>query len=114
MDLIVAVAQQRHPERTTADLAGLIDNLAEAQANEIFANAMQIDADEIGVDNVVGFVQEKLMNAIQAVTGEDWWRSVIVLDLDNGSRIAIGGGDSWGDTPVGFDEINFLELWGQW
>lgn len=118
MDLIVAVAQQRHPERTEADLIDLIANITEPQAQTLFENAMQIEWDELHGDDDVGgvveHVQQLLTEAVQAVCGIEWSRSIIVLELDNNVRIAIGGGDSWGDTPSGFDEINLLELWGEW
>jgi hypothetical protein len=117
MDLIVAVAQQRHPERTEADLTVLIANITEPQALALFEKAMQISWNEMHSDDdddVTEHVQNLLTDAIHSVCGIEYSRSIIVLELDNNTRIAIGGGDSWGDTPSGFDEINFLELWGQW
>ena len=119
MDLILAFAEQRHPERSTQDLMDLIDNLTEERAHTIFESVMQIDWDgmhsEEDADGVVEYVQQHLRDAVEVVQGVSYSRSVATyINPDKDLVLAIGGGESWGDTPEGFDDINFLAEWGEW
>lgn len=118
MDLIVAVAHQRHPQRTGEELRNLVNELDAERANSIFEHAFSIDFDEVyddpDNDDVVETIQAHLLEAIAVLESETYHRSVmVILDLDD-RAIAIGGGNSWGDTPEGFDLVNVLDAWGEW
>lgn len=119
MDLITAVAVQNHPERDGDDLKQLLTHLTRAQAEGIFENIEGIDFaglyEDDDDDDVILHVQDWINEFIDSVYGDRYHRSIIVIqhpDLDK--VIAIGGGDSWGDTPDGLKAVGAVAEWGEW
>lgn len=117
MDLILAVAYQRHPDRSSNDLRALLDSLTEDEATRIFESVEQEAYEFVRPDSdesVLEYVREYITGALDVLSGDYLSRSIFVIrDLDD-RYIALGGGDSWGDTPDGLSEIAYLEEWGEW
>lgn len=118
MELIVSVAVQNHPERDTDDLLQILNHLKRGQALDIFEAVQGIafeelidDPDADPRDQVRAWVEE----FIAAMNGDIYHRSIVFLDHpDLDKLMAIGGGDSWGDTPAGFDVVSAVAEWGEW
>ena len=115
MDLIVAVAWQRHPERTVAELNERIGQIDARKAAYLFEDYQQINWEEFSwFENeaeLVDFIQGKLRDALGELTSS---RGIMLMESPDGTLLALGGGSSWGDTPEGYDEIALLEAWGEW
>lgn len=124
MDLVLAVAYQRHPERSHTELLAMIDSLTAERADEIFEDAEQIGFYELYSDaegdgfTSLSHVQGKLREALESVQGSSYSRDVMTIPQNpstgSGPWIALGGGSSWGDTPEGYSEVAYLEAWGEW
>lgn len=116
MDLIVNVAVREYPERTPDDLKLKLIELDEIQAREIFDGVQGITWEEYCDDfdeSAIPTVKAWLIEFIEAM--ENWHRSIVFLDHPQlNKRIAIGGGDSYGDTPSGLDAVSAAALWGEW
>lgn len=120
MDLIVAVAVQEHPDRTIEELRDKLNALSVGRANAIFERVEQIDFVELYgddedvsvVDVVKGWIEEFIAVACQQ---DLYHRSIIIMQHPKLDKIiAIGGGDSWGDTPAGLNCVTAAAEWGEW
>jgi hypothetical protein len=119
MELIVNVAVQNHPERDASDLLEILKHMTTAQANDIFEAVLGASYEEVYQldDNgdTLLHVKSWISDFINAVYGSMWSRSIVVVqhpDLDK--VIAIGGGDSYGDTPDGLEAVGAVAEWGEW
>ncbi|MGW8177618.1 MAG: hypothetical protein ACWGQW_02315 [bacterium] len=119
MELIVNVAVQNHPERDGDDLKQRLTHLTRAQAEDIFEAVEGIDYaglygdDE--PDDVIQHVRGWINEFIDSVYGDLWHRSIVTMQHpDLAKVIAIGGGDSWGDTPDGLQVVGAVAEWGEW
>lgn len=119
MDLIVAVAVREHPERTTKDLLVKLDELTVERAKEIFEEVEGFSYEEFYPDpdaetlTVVEIVKGWILEFIGAMDG--WDRSILIMQHPKLDKvIAIGGGDSWGETPDGLYAVAATAEWGEW
>ena len=116
-DLIIGVAVQSHPEREPNELRRRLDTITREQAAAIFENVQGISHEELyddpecdPRDDVQGWIG-KFIDVYEGA----YHRNIILMQhpqLDK--MIAIGGGDSWGDTPYGYDEVTAVAEWGEW
>lgn len=121
MDLIVSVAVQEHPERSIADLRSKLNELSLEEANDIFEATTGLsweeyrDLDDETTDGALFHVKEWIEEFISTWASETYHRSIVILHHPQLDKIiAIGGGDSWGDTPNGLDAVTAVAEWGEW
>ena len=119
MELIVNIAVQNHPERDGADLKQILTHLTKAQADDIFEAVEGIDYEGLYAPDdegdVVEHVKDWINEFIDSVYGPNWHRSIVTIQHPDLNKIvAIGGGDSWGDTPNGLQAVGAVAEWGEW
>lgn len=118
-ELIIGVAVQQHPERTVEELEGMVNNLdhftadaiwSDVNGGERYSDIWETDDDNEVIEMVQGWLHEFLHAA-----GGGYSRNITVMQHPNiETLIAIGGGESWGDTPEGYDAIVAAVEWGEW
>ena len=121
-DLIVGVCVQDHPGRTAEDLTEKLNQMTKAQAEKIFELVEGASFDELygdiyedEPDEVLNNVKDWITEFIRATTGGGYHRNIVYFQSPQlNKRIAIGGGESWGDTPAGYNAVVAAAEWGEW
>lgn len=113
-ELIIAVCEQRFPRRTFSEVKQKLNDLTLLEAENIFEDAHGISAAELEIDEVLEYVKDRINEALNVAYDVEYSRSIITINLLSGQKLLIGGGDSWGDIPEGFDQVNMLNIWGKW
>lgn len=113
-DLVIAVCEQRFPRRKFSEIKQKLNDLTLPEAENIFEDANGISASELEIDDVIEYVKDRINEALNVAYDVEYSRSIIAICLLSGQKVLIGGGDSWGDTPEGFDQVNMLNIWGKW
>ena len=113
MDLIIATCYQQHPERSIAELEVMAMAMDDKQAVELWEEVQQISWDFTyeSAAECASSVRTELVQILQTMFQQ---RSIVIDETPQGQTVLIGGGDSWGDTPSGFDDVALLNAWGEW